>query len=189
MKNINYSFDTIKPSQLHRIIYSGWDFQQALSALTFLMEEMDYDEKYTKIEFRRFKCFEVNAIISFCRPFEKSRGRTILSLKAIGAKLTEEEHAFKNYLMDIRRKLVAHSDEEEMNFLCKTHDLKVRGSEFVLPELVFDENLLLEEDEVYKFEELLHKVTSYIATFSFHLAQENPNALNFYKKSKTIFNN
>ncbi|MEA3085971.1 MAG: hypothetical protein QOC89_3668 [Paraburkholderia sp.] len=28
--------------QLQRLIYSTWDFQQALSALTFLMEECDF---------------------------------------------------------------------------------------------------------------------------------------------------
>jgi len=169
-------------AQLNRIIYSGWDFQQALSALTFLLEEIDYEERYTKVEFRKFRCFEVNAIISFCRPFEAARGKTTLSLKAIGVHLTEDELALKRHLMHLRRKIVAHSDEEEMHFRCKTHDLKIRENSFVLPELVFDEFLLLEEAEVYKFEVLLHKLTHHIAKFNFELAQEKPEYLNFYKQ-------
>lgn len=31
--------------QLHHLIYSTWDFQQALSALTFLMEECDFEAR------------------------------------------------------------------------------------------------------------------------------------------------
>jgi hypothetical protein len=188
MEDDNYNFDSLSTSQICRIIYSGWDFQQALSALTFLMDEFEYGQKYSKIELRKFRCFEVNAIISFCRPFEQARGRTTLSLKAINAKLTAAENKLKDYLMTLRRKLVAHSDEDEMHFRCKTHELNIRKSAFVLPELVFDESLLLKEHEVYNFEELLHKLIFYTSEFSLNLAQKKPDILNFYKKPKSNFN-
>ena len=38
--------------QLQRLIYSTWDFQQALSALTFLMEECDLEARYNRVELR-----------------------------------------------------------------------------------------------------------------------------------------
>jgi len=57
----------------HCIIYSAWDFQQALSALTFLLEECDFDEQYSRIQLRKFRCFETTTIVSFSRPFKVAR--------------------------------------------------------------------------------------------------------------------
>lgn len=172
----------INDAQLKRIIFSGWDFQQALSALTFLAEEVDYGEKYTKVQLRKFRCYEVNAIISFCRPFEAARGKTTLSLKTIGIKLTEEEKTLKQHLLNLRRKIVAHSDEDEMYFRAKTHDMDIRGENFVLTELVFDESLHLTEDEAFYFQNLLHKLGGMITQFNIVLAQERPDLFNFYHK-------
>jgi len=170
----------INDDQLKRIIFSGWDFQQALSALTFLEEEVDYDVKYTYVHLRKFRCYEVNAIISFCRPFEAARGKTTLSLKTIGIKLTEEERALKQHLLYLRRNIVAHSDEDEMHFRAKAHDMDIRGENFVLTEFVFDESLHLTENEAYEFQNLLHKLRNMIAQFSIVLAQERPDLFDFY---------
>lgn len=166
-------------SQLHRILYSGWDFQQALSALTFLLEEIDFEKKYSRIAFRKFRCYEVNAIISFCRPFEAARGKTTLSLKNIGFKPNKEEKELKNKLMFFRRKIVAHSDDEEMHFRYETHEMT--GKKIVVPLSVFDELLHLNEEELHQFEDLLHKLMHYINLFTFDLAQNDPELLNFYK--------
>ncbi len=172
----------INEDQLKRIIFSGWDFQQALSSLTFLAEEIDYDEKYTKVQLRRFRCYEVNAIISFCRPFEAARGKTTLSSKTVGIKLTEEKKALKQHLLYLRRKIVAHSDEDEMHFRGKTHDMDIRGENYVLTELVFDESLHLTGDEAFEFQNLLHKLDGMITQFNIMLAQERPDLFNFYNQ-------
>jgi hypothetical protein len=71
----------LSDAQLQRIIYSLWDFQQALSAITFLLEECDFGAKYHFVELRKFRCYETNIIVSFTRPFETSRGHTSLGLK------------------------------------------------------------------------------------------------------------
>ena len=77
----------VSDTQLSRIVYSIWDFQQALSALTFLMADCDLDGRYSKVELRRFRCYEAQVIISFCRPFVESRGSNSLSLKKLGMRL------------------------------------------------------------------------------------------------------
>jgi hypothetical protein len=86
----------LSDGQLRRLAYSLWDFQQSLSALTFLMEECDFDAKYTAVELRRFRCFESTVIISFARPFEGSRGQTAVGLRAIGIQLVRRRSRFKN---------------------------------------------------------------------------------------------
>jgi hypothetical protein len=106
----------------HRIIYSGWDFQQALSALTFLIEECEYEKKYSRVDLRRFRCFETTLIVSFARPFKTGRGQKQLDLSAIGFEFTTEECKLKDKLIRLRDKIVSHSDEEEMVY--RTHSLK-----------------------------------------------------------------
>jgi hypothetical protein len=81
----------ITEQQLTRAIYSLWDFQQALSALTFLLEDCEFDKKYDKITLRRFRCYEANLIISMARPFEITRGGTTIGLRALGIKLSDDE--------------------------------------------------------------------------------------------------
>ena len=53
----------LTPKQLRRAIFSLWDIQQALSALTFLLEECSFDQEYTPIELRKFRCYEGTLII------------------------------------------------------------------------------------------------------------------------------
>ncbi len=89
---------SLTDAQLNRAIYSIWDFQQALSALTFLLDECDYSARYTNVELRRLRCFETSAIVSFARPFEVGRGGQALSLKALGIVLSTEERKLKQRL-------------------------------------------------------------------------------------------
>jgi hypothetical protein len=73
-----------------------------LSALTFLVEDCDFEETYNYIDIRRFKCYENNFIISYSRPFTSSRGDlpNKMTFEDIVIKLdassvaTEEENAF-----------------------------------------------------------------------------------------------
>ncbi len=64
-----------------RYVYSSWDIQQALSALTFLMDEYEPNEVCSRLNVRKLKCFENTLIISLCRPFKTGRGRASLELE------------------------------------------------------------------------------------------------------------
>ena len=108
--------------RLQRIrMLSAWgDFKLALSAADFF-QEADEDEKYTLVELRRFKCYERTAVVSYARPFSQSKGETPkLSLKMCGVQLTPSEQAFHTRVINLRNKLIAHSDLEMMNFVSQT---------------------------------------------------------------------
>ena len=164
----------------HRIIYSGWDFQQALSALTFLIEECEYEKKYSRVDLRRFRCFETTIIVSFARPFKTGRGRKKLDLSAIGFEFTSEESELKDKLIRLRDKVVSHSDEEEMIY--RTNSFKPFDDHDVrMPVEQFQEKLYLEEVEIYKIEKLLHRLIHTIAKYKFKIVQSNPDEFNINK--------
>jgi hypothetical protein len=167
--------------QLHRLIYSTWDFQQALSALTFLMEECDFEARYNPVELRKFRCYESNLIISFARPFEPSRGQTTLGLRAIGLQLTPEEIELKDAMLSLRRKIIAHSDEQLMHFRASTYQ-PLEDSPFTLPQLQFIESLYIKETQCRPLEALLRKLIAGICKALFALAQAEPKRLNLYKQ-------
>ena len=99
--------------QLTRLLLTSRDFQLALSAFTFLMEDVDWDEDYRLPDLRRFYCYEAAAVVSYVRPFVHSRGGVRpFSWKDISAKLSENELALHDKLFLDRNKLVAHSDAD-----------------------------------------------------------------------------
>jgi hypothetical protein len=164
----------------HRIIYSGWDFQQALSALTFLIEECEYEKKYSRVDLRRFRCFETTLIVSFARPFKTGRGREQLDLSAIDFEFTTEECELKDKLIRLRDKVASHSDEEQMEY--RTYSFKPFDDHDVrMPVEQFQEALYLEETEIYKIEKLLHRLTHAIAEYKFKIVQSNPEEFNINK--------
>lgn len=167
-------------SQLHRLIYSKWDFQQALSALTFLMEECDFQAQYTSVEFRKFRCYEANLVISFARPFEPSRGQTILGLRNIGVQLDPKEIALKEVMLNLHRKVIAHSDEALMHYRGSTHR-PLKDSPIALTLFQYVESLYIEEAHCRPLEALLRKLRSSIDKALFDLAQVAPDRLNFYR--------
>ena len=157
----------------HRIVYSSWDFQQALSAVTFLREECDFDETYSILQLRKFRCFETAAIVSFSRPFKVGRGRKALDLGAIGFKFSEGEDRLKDKILRLRDKIVSHSDEEEMEY--RTHSFTIfDDSNLRMPAAIFRESLYLNEDEYSALESLLHRLLYAIARYKFEFAQSNP---------------
>jgi hypothetical protein len=171
---------TMTDSQLARLLYSSGDFQQALSALTFLQEECDFDARHTVVELRRFRCFEAAAIVAFARPFEGSRCKTVLGLKQLRLELSASERILYVKLLALRRKVVAHSDEELMRFqslsIAPFEDVAVR-----FPALRFNESLLLSVAEVKEFEQLLHKLLRSIASITFAVANANPDQFDISK--------
>ncbi len=171
--------------QLHRIIYSIWDFQQALSALTFLMEECDFEQKYTKVMHRKFKCYESQAIISFCRPFVASRSGVQLNCKQAGLPLDPIERNLKQELLQLRNKITAHSDSDEMHY--KGVTLEIGGdSKSKAPLLIFDESLSLSKEQWIPFESLLHKLIAGLTDYTFKLCVEDPDRFETYKVPKSM---
>lgn len=157
----------------HRIVYSAWDFQQALSALTFLWEECDFEEHRSRVQLRKFRCFETTAIVSFSRPFKVGRGREALDLAAIGFQFSEDEQRLKDKILRLRDKIVSHSDEEEMEY--RTYSFRVfNDSDLRMPAAIFRESLYLNEGECRAFETILHRILHAIAKYKFQFAQSNP---------------
>lgn len=60
---------------LKRLIIAHGDLQLALSAIIFLGEEVDEHARYSKVELRRFKCFETTFVVAYGRAFTNSNGR------------------------------------------------------------------------------------------------------------------
>lgn len=168
--------------QLIKAIYSSWDFQQALSALTFLLEECNFDSKYDKVSLRRFRCYESNLIISLSRPLEPTRGGIVLGLKNLNIEFTPREKLLIKKISDLRNKVIAHSQEDEMHFRTNTFPV----DEFNIPDFRFSEQLFLSEQELYEIEELLHKTLAQMSRFFFKVAQENPELLTKYQEPKSI---
>ena len=167
-------------TQLNRVIQSCGDFQQALSALVFLLEECDYAAKYSTAELRKFRCYENAAIVAFARPFEVSRGRTMLGLRAVGVRLTTTEEELKGKIIGLRRKVVAHSDDERMHFKISTMQ-PFHDSPLALPVLLFQESLRLDRAEVEELQALLRKLVRGLAETIFAIAQSQPERVNVYK--------
>ncbi|MDA7085484.1 hypothetical protein PH586_03640 [Pseudomonas sp. SA3-5] len=166
--------------QFHRTVYAIWDFQQALSALIFLLEECDLSSKYTKAQIRRFKCYESQAIISFCRPFAQSKNGSQLSLKRIQVTLGADESRLKKDVLHLRNKIIAHSDSEEMHYkgvLIGIED----PLELKAPLLIFDEGLHLSLNQIQNLELLLRKLISAITEYTFILCKSYPELFETYK--------
>ncbi|PXX94715.1 hypothetical protein [Halomonas sp. LBP4] len=178
-------FPKVSEEQFHRLVYSNWDFQQALSALTFLMEDCDLNEKYNKVDLRRFKCYENQVIISFCRPFSPSRSGVHLSLKLIDVRLTEAEKEIKDRLLYLRNKIVAHSDSEEMHYKGVTIDLG-EDVNFQAPLFIYDEGLGLSTHDHETLELLLKRLMRGIAATLFSLCRNDPERFDTYKKPRSF---
>jgi len=175
----------LSEQQLIKAIYSSWDFQQALSALTFLLEECNFDSKYDKISLRRFRCYESNLIISISRPLEKTRGGIVIGLKALGVKFTSREKLLFEKISDLRNKVIAHSQEDEMHFSTSTFPV----DKLNIPDFRFSEQLFLSKQELLEIEEVLHKILLQMSKFFMKVAQENPELLRKHQEPKSINKN
>jgi hypothetical protein len=165
-----------------RLLYSLGDFQLALSACEFLYE-CEADKKYSKIELRRFRCYETAMITAYTRPFSQSRG-TIpkLSLKMTGAQLSAEQIELHEKLMTLRNKAVAHSDAEAMRMLSHTSPIDFPdGAQFQLLQAVFDEGLTFIGPELINVNELIHRIFNSTYTKLLKEAQHSPKEFNLQR--------
>ncbi|SIT81257.1 hypothetical protein SAMN05421665_1242 [Yoonia rosea] len=161
-----------------RMLSALGDFQLALSAADF-MQEADEDQKYNHVELRRFRCYEHTAIVSYARPFSQSKGKTPkLSLKMCGVTLTPEEQELHDRVIDLRNKLVAHSDTEMMNFAAQAGEvMRHEGQPFYGLMVKHDEGL-----QFYKWMDqldlidLIRKVSFTLYDKMSELVQDDPKA-------------
>jgi hypothetical protein len=166
-----------------RLLYSLGDLQLALSACEFLYE-CDPQSRYTKVELRRFRCFETTLIIAYGSPFSQSDGGVpALTLKMVKAELTEQEKALHRRLIRMRNKVIAHSDRELMRMTTQTFDMPLRdaeenGQSFVFIQSVFDEGITLLGDLLFDTNELVRKLYQSIYKTLSDEAQKEPSSFN-----------
>jgi len=128
-----------------RLLYSLNDLQQALSACEFLYE-CEETNTYSKMERRRLRCYETMLVVAYARPFTQSRGAAApLSMKMVGLKLSNDRQALHDRLMDMRNKIMAHSDSEMMRMTTQPFDVPMKDGEppMYLIQTVFDEGVSL----------------------------------------------
>lgn len=174
----------ITEKQIDRIIYSTWDFQQALSALTFLREECDFSDKYITSKLRKFRCYEATIIISMARPFEQSKGCSVLNLKAINYSMSNEEKDILKQVKKLRNKIIAHSDEDEMHFNATLIEMDKDLPH--LPFIRYMEGLYISSESYLKIESLLRGLIRAIELFIFKYSQEKPEMFVKYKLPASI---
>ncbi len=100
-------------NKLTRLLISVRDFQEALSAATFLLEEVDQSAKYSLAEIRRFRCYETAMVIAYARPFSMAKGDVEpLKPKDTGLSMTAAEKSLHRKLITHRNTVYGHSDAE-----------------------------------------------------------------------------
>src|ERR1700730_2967774 len=163
-----------------RLPYSLNHLQQALSACEFLYE-CDETGTYSKIELRRFRCYETTLVVAYTRPFSQSRGGSApLTMKMVGLKLSKDRLALHDKLMDMRNKIMAHSDSDLMRMTTQPFDVPMREGEppMYLIQTVFDEGITLHGKILIEANELLHQVYQAISITLHNELQANPELFN-----------
>jgi hypothetical protein len=165
-----------------RLLYSLGDIQLALSAAAFL-SECDPDSTYSKVELRRFRCYETTIIVSYARPFSQARGEVpCLPFKTIRGELNKDQRDLHRQLMKMRNKVLAHSDAEMMRMVARTFPIDLKdGREFHALQTVFDEGLTFIGDKLRQLDELLHAAFAIVYRKLLEEAQEQPNDFNLVK--------
>ncbi|WP_139342559.1 hypothetical protein [Methylobacterium radiotolerans] len=123
-----------------RIVQALADFQMALSAFDFICE-LDEDQSMTRVERRRYRCFEDAAVIAYWRPFTQSKGLPSLSLKKIGVRPTAAQLDLHERLRMHRNEVVAHTDVVKMRLALSTFKI-FEGRDIMLPHYDFDDSLV-----------------------------------------------
>jgi hypothetical protein len=166
-----------------RLLYSLGDFQLALSAADFLYE-CDPDKKYSKVELRRFRCYETTAIVSYARPFSKSNGEIppLPFKKIIAPHLNDGQKQLHWRLIDLRNKVFAHSDEEMMRMVSRTFPITFHDDmEFQFLETVFDEGLTLIGEDARQLINLIRFASHAVVKRLYNEIQEQPDDFNLRK--------
>lgn len=174
--------------QFNRLIQSNWDFQQALSAITFLLEECEYEGTSTRAEMRKFRCYETTLVVSTMRPFDKSKNGLMQILGSMNYQLNEREQALLDKLRYTRDKIMAHSDDIEMHFKTKNLIIGKDEAEPTFPLIVYDEGLFFERSEILDLQNLIYKLMGNVTSTIFKYSQTHPEQFEKYKKPASMSN-
>jgi hypothetical protein len=157
-------------NKLTRLMISVHDFEQARSAATFLLEQVDSSAKYPLAEMRRFRCYETAMVIAYARPFSMAKGEVgRLTWKDIGLSPTVEEKSLHEKLIKHRNTLYGHSDAEFVQMrVWVMHQSNSSGvdSDYVLPR--FDEHMRFSLVEV----NAIHEISLKLVHALFHECQK-----------------
>ena len=91
--------------------------------------------------------------------------------------------------MNLRNKIIAHSDESEMHYRTATFSIDSEDEKiasFNFPDFQFDESLYLGLNDLRDYETMLRRVLTDMAKFFVKVAQENPELLDEYKIPSSI---
>lgn len=152
-----------------RLIHALSDFQQAMSALTFI-DELEPDREITRVELRRYRCLEDAAVVAYWRPFSQSQGLPSLSLKQIGLIPSDRELRLHELIKLQRNKVVAHTDVDRMRIALKAWRPHP-GFSGVLPHIIRDDSLAL-FNQREEWMDWLRKVVDATATAVFARMQD-----------------
>lgn len=152
--------------KLLRLMMSALDFRHALSAATFLLEDVDWTKSYRSEELRRFKCYETTMVVSYARPFTQARGHGApFGWKLIkpAFQINEAEAALHSRMMDSRNRLHAHSDGDTTLIRPEIwrSDLP-NGSTFDFLAIMGGEQLVFAENDVEAIHAFLWKLRHHV---------------------------
>ncbi len=129
-QSMHESLNNAEFKKLNRIILAGRDCVESLSAVTFILEDIDPKEEktYTLAELRRLRCYETTAIVAYARAFNSQRKGKLdpFSYKDIGLDLDKDEQGLHNKLTSLRDEIYAHSDAEFANYSASIGELEIR---------------------------------------------------------------
>ena len=153
-------------NKLKRLLISVRDFQEALSAATFLLEEVDQSAKYSLAEIRRFRCYETAMVIAYARPFSMAKGEVgPLKPKDTGLSMTAAEKSLHRKLITHRNTVYGHSDAEFVEMRVMVLHLPLdhnpAGFDWVMPR--FEERMRFSLTEIGAIHDMLHKLVHALA--------------------------
>jgi hypothetical protein len=179
--------DDARFTKLTRLVISGHDFQQALSAATFLLQEIDESVEYTLAERRRFRCYETAMVIAYARPFSMAKGTVRrLSWKDTGLSRTVAEKSLHEKLIKHRNTVYAHSDAEflELRVMIMHEYFDHNDIDFNLVMPRFREGMRFSLAEVNAIQEMLHKLIYALSHKCQELGVEFKNRFTTYEWNK-----
>ncbi|GAP25481.1 MULTISPECIES: hypothetical protein [unclassified Gluconobacter] len=131
--------EQLLPGQI-RLVQSLADLQMACSAVEFMCELGD-DHLVTRVERRRYRCFEDTAVIAYGRAFTKANNLPSLSLKQIKIRPNSNERALHERLLERRHKVIAHSDADRQRISFTTECFSWENKQVKMPRFDFDDAL------------------------------------------------
>lgn len=133
------------------------DLRNARFYVNFLLKKGwhfdPFDRKIRYSTYLQQAAFTTAFVISYCKPFAKSKGRPIFAIKS--AKLEEHERSLHDKLLELRNTVYAHSDVELRNI----RPIVIRDFPTALETLP---SLKLREEECHLCLSLIAKVSTAI---------------------------